>query len=190
MIFTSSSAGAMWHVLVLCAWLGVLLGTASPSTSNILSSLSELDFHRIRADHASSSIPPTLSLTRQMIGAGYHRELRVNIKIRDLGGYSNNKVLLIENITRDMYMDLDQVCTDLRARSGACDHTHFPLATPRTWQCMMTAGCVLPCFSGCLKFVTSTPHVVITAQCFLLQSRIVQTVWLVRLHVSSACQQG
>ena len=97
-------------------WLVVLLGTASPSSSNVLSSLSDLDFHRIRASHAqhsserdsSSSFPPTLSLTRQLLGAGYHRELRVNIKFQDSRGYSD-KVLLVENITRDMYIDLDQV---------------------------------------------------------------------------------
>jgi hypothetical protein len=81
--------------------------------SNILSSLSELDFSRIRAGHTSehdtSSSHPTLSLTRQLLGAGYHRELRVNIKIQNLGGYSDSKVLLVENITHDMYVDLDQV---------------------------------------------------------------------------------
>lgn len=102
------------HVLVLCGWLGALLGTASPSNSNILSSLSDLDFHRIRSDQAQHSseqdAPPTLALTRQLLGAGFHRDLRVNIKIENLEGYSDNKVLLVENITRDMYIDLDQVC--------------------------------------------------------------------------------
>lgn len=110
------------HVLV---WLGALLGTASPSNSNILSSLSDLDFHRIRSDQAQLSseqdAPPTLTLTRQLLGAGFHRELRVNIKIENLEGYSDNKVLLVENITRDMYIDLDQVSCRMSCMDGSCD---------------------------------------------------------------------
>jgi hypothetical protein len=91
--------------------------------SNILSSLSDLDFSRIRADHTSeqdtSSSHPRLSLTRQLLGAGYHRELRINIKIQNLGGYTDSKVLLVENITRDMYVDLDQV--------RLLNHTYSPI---------------------------------------------------------------
>lgn len=107
----------LWCYDMLCILLGALLLGTSSTSSNILSSLSDLDFYRIRSDqrthhHASEQDTPTLILTRQLLGAGYHRELRVNIKIEHLGGYSdNNKILLVENITRDMYIDLDQVTT-------------------------------------------------------------------------------
>lgn len=137
-------------MLVLIGWLVVLLDKASPSTSNILSSLSDLDFHRIREGHAQhsserddSSFLPTLSLTRQLLGAGYHRELRVNIKLQGSKGYSD-KVLLVENITCDMYIDLDQVGTE----AHPCSSEGGGAGNEPTGQhpCWVTcvAGCTSP----------------------------------------------
>ena len=117
--------------VVVCGWVWCVLFLAlscTSSSSNVFKSLSDLDFHRIRADHflatadqhqqqqqqqqqqggsASSSSITLSSLTRQLLGEGYHRELRTNIVVQ--GTFFDTKILVAENITRDMYMDLDQV---------------------------------------------------------------------------------
>ena len=50
---------------------------------------------------------PSASLKRDLVGSGYHRELVTSV---ELGGTAlNSRVLLVENITRDIYMDIDQV---------------------------------------------------------------------------------
>lgn len=104
----------MWGVVyLLCGCMGTLLHTATPSTSNVLSTLADLDFHRIVSDHthhtSDSTTVPRLSLKRELIGAGYHREVSVEIKMEGLGNSFGGRIVLVENITRDLYIDLDQV---------------------------------------------------------------------------------
>ena len=98
-------------VYLLCGCMGTLLHTATPS--NVLSTLADMDFHRIVSDHAhhtsDSSSVPRLSLRRELIGAGYHREISVEIKMEGLGNNFGGRIVLVENITRDLYIDLDQV---------------------------------------------------------------------------------
>ena len=92
-----------------------LVPLASSSSPQVLSSLADVDFQRIRMDqlhssHAKSGVAyPFISLRRGLNGAGYHRKLVTSIKIEGNGTLSESRVLLVENITQDIYIDLDQV---------------------------------------------------------------------------------
>ena len=44
-----------------------------------------------------------------MTGTGYHRELVTNIEVEGVRVFPDNRVLLIENVTPDIYVDIDQV---------------------------------------------------------------------------------
>ncbi len=80
-----------------------------PTSGRILSSLADLDFNRIGEDQIHSSMLSLASLDRGLSGAGYHRELVTSVRVQ--GGIipANERVLLVENITQDIYIDLDQV---------------------------------------------------------------------------------
>lgn len=98
--------------LELCAWLWAHLFLVTSSTANILPALSDLDFNRIKADQAHShaaGTSPLVSLERLLVGGGYHRELVTTIRRVGVGEYHDDRVLIVENVTRDMYIDLDQV---------------------------------------------------------------------------------
>lgn len=112
--------GGYTDLTLFSVWWWTLISTTTSPNSNILSSLADLDFHRIRADHLHSSAAaatdsPVVSIRRGLIGGGYHRELLTNIKMEEVAeveGFRdrrNRRILVLENITRDMYMDLDQV---------------------------------------------------------------------------------
>ena len=104
-------AGMSLYLFLAWLWTSFLLTAAS---SNILPSLSDLDFARIRGDHHAHShardTAPRVSVERWLEGAGYHRELVTTVTVTEVvGGYRDDRVLLVENVTRNMYLDLDQV---------------------------------------------------------------------------------
>ncbi len=90
-------------------WLWALISPSSSSTANVLSSLADLDFHRLRTNRFHSFEIPAISLLRRLTGAGYHRELVTKVTLEESGEFENGRILFVENITRDMYIDLDQV---------------------------------------------------------------------------------
>lgn len=96
-------------VFLICGWLWALVISSTSSTTNTLSSLADLDFHRLRADQFHSVEMPAIALHRELTGAGYHRELVTKVTFQESVGFVNSRILLVENITRDMYIDLDQV---------------------------------------------------------------------------------
>ena len=94
---------------LLYGWIWTLLPSAVSSSTSVLSSLADLDFHRLRANQFHSLEVPAISLQRELTGAGYHRELVTKVTLEESSEFRNSRILLVENITRDVYIDLDQV---------------------------------------------------------------------------------
>lgn len=97
----------------------VLLHLTEAFTSHILSSLVDVDFDRIQEDQLQSSknggvVYPTARMDLELTGSGYHRDLTTLVQVQ--GVAPDSRILLVENITSDMYMDIDQV--DLSARKS------------------------------------------------------------------------
>ena len=86
--------------------------------SYTLPSLEDVDFDRIRQDQLQSStnggiVYPNATMDLQLSGSGYHRDLTARIRIH--GGVPvDSRILLVTNITRDIYVDIDQVTINLR----------------------------------------------------------------------------
>lgn len=102
-----------WGKLILCVWLCSAIFLPTSPAASVLPSLSDLDFHRIKAErpesHAAETCPEVV-VKRGLEGAGYHRQLLTSVRRVGVGEYRDDRVLLVENITQDIYIDLDQVC--------------------------------------------------------------------------------
>jgi len=80
--------------------------------SYTLSSLEDVDFNRIRQDQLQSStsggiVYPNATMDLELPGNGYHRDLTARIRIQ--GVPPDSRILLVTSITRDIYVDIDQV---------------------------------------------------------------------------------
>lgn len=84
----------------------------------MLSSLADLDFHRLKANQFHSLEVPAISLQRELVGAGFHRELVTKVALEEASEFRNSRILLVENVTRDMYIDLDQVSSSERSQNA------------------------------------------------------------------------
>ena len=100
-------------------WTVSLLHLTGAIVSHILSSLEDVNFERIQEDQFQSSrnggvAYPNATLARELFGSGYHRDLTTRVQVE--GVAPDSRILLVENITRDIYMDIDQVdVSDLSA---------------------------------------------------------------------------
>ena len=91
----------------------LLLSSALSSSVRVDSSLSSL----LNATKLPKALPElTLALSRQLVGAGFHRTLQT--KVERVSFHQHNNIIpdhsmlhvaIVENITRDMYVDIDQV---------------------------------------------------------------------------------
>lgn len=117
----------IWLGAVLVYGYAVVLARSFSSTVQVLPSLEDVDFERVRTDHAlhaaannSEDEFPTVTLHRQLSGEGYHRTLHTSVELKEEsadGSFDSSVLLLVENITRDMYIDLDEVFSLSRGMS-------------------------------------------------------------------------
>ena len=101
-----------WDSIYTPLLIVVILHLATSLTSHVLPSLTDIDFQRVRADQLHTNngevvFPSLASFSRDLVGNGFHRELVTTIQL--VGIPLNSRVLLVENITGDIYMDIDQV---------------------------------------------------------------------------------
>ena len=102
----------VWQVPFLLSLLSPLAGlVAAGSAVTVDPSLSSL----LNVD----SLPPPhpelgVAVSRELVGAGFHRTLLTRVErvsgLSVAADSSEMKVALVENVTCDMYIDVDQVC--------------------------------------------------------------------------------
>ncbi len=97
---------------ILLAFLLLALSLSHLAQTYLLSSLEDVDFDRIREDQLQSSksggvVYPTGSLSCELTGNGYHRDLIMRVEVQEVP--LDSRIILVNNVTSDIYVDIDQV---------------------------------------------------------------------------------
>ena len=105
-----------WQVIT----LPFLLSFLSPLTGLVVASVVTVDPSLSSLLNVNSLPPPhpelSVAVSRELVGAGFHRTLLTSVEHVSshtstvAADSSEVQVALVENVTCDMYIDVDQVC--------------------------------------------------------------------------------